>query len=137
MLFESASICGVPRYFPLTGGTVIAIMVYVSGILSDRAFENLCVLCSVFYVNTARDVVTVLLIFAEYSFFYLHILPCTYRSTHTQAHMYTRGMVTTRNRSLVERGGKKAFVRVKIRPCTHKKKEGEKKMSEKKRYSRI
>ena len=35
------------------------------------------------------------------------------RNTHTQAHMYnqhTRGMATTRHRSLVERGGRKAFL---------------------------
>jgi len=36
---------------------------------------------------------------------------------------YTRGIVTTRHRSLVERDGKKAFVRDKERPCTRKKKE--------------
>ena len=47
------------------------------------------------YVNTARDVVTVLLKFAKYVSLYLHIFTCTYRGTHTQAHMYnqhTRGM---------------------------------------------
>ena len=68
---------------------------------------------SVFYVNTARDVVTVLLIFAKYLSLYLHIFTCTYRGTHTQAHMYnqhTRGMATTRHRSLVERGGRKALL---------------------------
>jgi len=43
---------------------------------------------SVFYVNTARDVVAVLLIFAKYLLLYLHIFICTYRGTHTQAHMY-------------------------------------------------
>jgi len=65
-------------------------------------------------VNTARDVVTVLLIFAKYLSLYLHIFTCTYRGTHTQAHMnnqYTRGMATIRHRSLVERGGRKAFVK--------------------------
>jgi len=68
---------------------------------------------SIFYVNTARDVVTVLHIFAEYLSLYLHIFTCLYRGTHTQAHMYnqhTRGMVTTRHRSLVERGGRKALL---------------------------
>ena len=53
---------------------------------------------SIFYVNTARDVVTVLLIFAKCLSLYLHIFTCTYRGTHTQAHMYnqhTRGMATT------------------------------------------
>ena len=64
-----------------------------------------------FYFKTARDVVTVLLIFAKYLSLYLHIFTCTYRGTHTQTHMYnqhTRGMATTRHRSLVERGGRKA-----------------------------
>jgi len=32
---------------------------------------------------------------------------------------HTRGMATTRHRSLVERGGRKAFVKDKERPCTH------------------
>ena len=53
-------------------------------------------------------------IFAKYSTLYLHFFTCTYRGTHAQAHMYnqhTRGMATTRHRSLVERGGRKAFVR--------------------------
>jgi len=35
-------------------------------------------------------------------------------------------MATTRHRSLVERGGRKAFVRDKDRPCTHKKRGGAK-----------
>ena len=67
-----------------------------------------------FYINTARDVVTVLLIFAKYLSLYIHIFTCTYKGTYTQAHMYnqrTRGMTTTRHRSLVERGGRKVFVR--------------------------
>jgi len=78
---------------------------------------------SVFYVKTVRDVVTVLLIIAKYLSLYLHIFTCTYRGTHKQAHMYnqhTRGMATTRHRSLVERGGRKAFVRDK--GLAHKKK---------------
>jgi len=72
---------------------------------------------SVFYVNTACDVVTVVLIFVEYLSLYIQIFTCTYRGTHTQEHMYnqntTRGMATTRHRpgSLVERGRRKAFVR--------------------------
>ena len=68
-------------------------------------------LCS--YVKTARDVVTVLLRFAKCLSLYLHIFTCTYRGTHTQAQMYnqhTRGMATTRHRSLVERGGRKALL---------------------------
>jgi len=67
---------------------------------------------NIFYVKT-RDVVTVLLIFAKYLSLYLHIFTSTYRGTHTQAHMYnqhTRGMETTRHRSLVERGGRKALL---------------------------
>jgi len=71
---------------------------------SNREFVGISI--SVFYVNTARDVFTVLLIFAKYLSLYLHIFTCTYRGTHTQAHMYNqhkRGMETTRHRSLVER----------------------------------
>jgi len=86
----------------------------------------------VFYVKTARDVVTVLLIFAKYLSLYVHIFTCTYRGTHTQAHMYnqqTRGMATTRHRSLVERGRRKALLWT---LHTH-----NKKMSAKNRYSRI
>jgi len=65
-------------------------------------------------VNTARDVVTILLIFAKSLSLYLHIFTCTYRGTRTQAHMYnqhTREMTTTRHRSLFEKGRKKAIVR--------------------------
>jgi len=65
---------------------------------------------SEFYVNTERDVVTVLLTFSKYLSLYLHIFTCTYRGTHTQAHMYnqhTRGIEKTRHKSLVERGGRK------------------------------
>ena len=50
---------------------------------------------------------------AKYLSLYLHIFTCTYRGTHSQTHMYnqhTRGMETTRHRSLVERGGKKALL---------------------------
>jgi hypothetical protein len=35
---------------------------------------------------------------------------------------HTRGMTTTRHRSLVERGGRKAFVRDKERSCAQKRK---------------
>jgi hypothetical protein len=54
-----------------------------------------------------------LLIFAKYLSLYLHIFTCTYRGTHTQAHMYnqhTRGMTTTRHKSMVERGGRKTLL---------------------------
>ena len=60
-------------------------------------FTRLWTSISVFYVNTARDVVTVLLIFAKYFSLYLLIFTCTYRGTRTQAHMcnqHTRGMET-------------------------------------------
>ena len=79
----------------------------------------------VFCVNNARDVVTVLLIFAKYLPLYLHISTCTYKDTHTQAHMYsqhTREMATTRHSSLVERGGRQAFVIDKV--LAHTKKRG-------------
>jgi len=54
-----------------------------------------------------------LLIFAKYLSLYLHISTCTYRGTHTQAHIYnqhTRGMATTRHRSPVERGRRKGLL---------------------------
>jgi len=54
-----------------------------------------------------------LLIFAKYSSLYQHIFTCTYRGAHTQAHMYnqhTRGMATTRHKSLVESGGRQALI---------------------------
>ena len=94
---------------------------------------------SVFYVNTVCDVVTTqsLLIFAKYLALYQHIFTSTYRSTHTQAHMYnqhTRGMATTRHRSLIERGGRKAFV--KDKGLAHTRKRG-KNLSKKNRYLRI
>ena len=85
-------------------------------------FTSLWTSISVFYADTARDVVTVFLIFAKYLSLYLHIFTCTYRGTHTQEHMYnqhTRGMATIRHRSLVERGGRKAFVRDKGLAHTH------------------
>ena len=55
-----------------------------------------------------------MLIFAKYLSLHLHIFTCTYRGTHTQAHMcnqHTRGMATTRHRSLVGRSGGRGFVR--------------------------
>jgi len=70
-----------------------------------------------------------LLISAEYLAFYLHISTCTYSGTHTKTHMYnqhTRGMVKTGHRSLVERGGRKAFVRDKGLAHTQKRKKREK-----------
>ena len=82
-------------------------------------------ICFCFYFYTARDVVTVLLILIKIYHliytcshklilsFYLHIFTRTYKGTHTQAHMYdqhTRGMATTRHRSLVRRSRRKAFV---------------------------
>ena len=62
---------------------------------------------------------------AKYLSLYLHIFTCTYRSTHTQAHMYnqhTRGMATAGHRNLVERGGRKALL-----VTLHKQKECQKK----------
>ena len=69
-----------------------------------------------FYGNTARDVVTVLHMFLNTLSLYLHIFTRTYRGTHTEAHMYdqhTRGMATTRHRSLVGRSCTNAVVRYK------------------------
>ena len=65
-----------------------------------------------------------MLIFAKDLSLYLHIFTCTYRGMHTQAHMYnqhTRGIATTRHRSLVERGGRKAVARNKGLAHTQKK----------------
>jgi len=95
-------------------------------------FTSLWTSISVFYVNTARDVVTGLLIFAKFLLLYLRIFTCTHRGKHTQTHMYhqqTRGLATTRHRSLVERGGRKAL----LQTLQTQKKE----MSEKNRHSRI
>ena len=80
---------------------------------SAACFTSLWTSISVFHVNTARDVVTVLLTHAKYFSLYLQIFTCTYRGTHTQAHMYnqhTRGMAITRHRSLVESGGRKVLL---------------------------
>jgi len=74
----------------------------------------------------AQDIevtIPVLLIFAKYLSLYLHIFTCTYKGAHTPAHMYnqhTRGIVTTRHRSLVERGGRKALLET-LHTHTHKK----------------
>jgi len=88
--------------------------VTVSKNLPLHCLLDVTISISVFYVDTARDVVTVLLISAKYLSLYLHIFICTCSSTHTQTRMYnqhTRAMATTRLRSLVERGERKAFVR--------------------------
>ena len=77
-------------------------------------FTSLWTSISIFYVNTASDVVTILLIFVKYLSLDQHIFTCTYRCAHTQAHMYnqhTRGMATTRHRSLVGRSEGRGFVR--------------------------
>jgi len=84
------------------------------------------------YVNTTRDVVTVFLILAKDLSLYLHIFTCTYRGIHIQAQKYnqnTRGIATTRHRSLVERGGRKASVRDKGLAHTQKGGGGKEKMS--------
>ena len=89
----------------------------------------------ILHVNTTCDVVRVLLISAKYLSLYLHIFICTYRGTHTQAHMYnqqTIGLATTRHGSLVERGGRKAYVRDKGLAHTKKGKKKRKKKSKKK-----
>ena len=83
-----------------------------------------------------------MLIFAKYLPLYLHIFTCTYRSTHTQAHMYnqhTKGMATTRHRSLVERGGRKALLET-LHTHKNKPKKNQKKpifTNQKKRFEHI
>jgi len=45
---------------------------------------------------------------------FVHIFICTYRGTHTQAHLYNqhkRGMATTRHRSLLKKGRRKALLK--------------------------
>jgi len=108
LLYFTYSYCIVSRVWKLATSLLVFTILWTS--------------ISVFYVKTARDVVTVLLIFAKYLSLYLHIFTCTYRGTHAQAHMcnqHTRGMATTRHRSLVERGGRKALLET---LHTHKKK---------------
>jgi len=96
-------------------------------------FTSLRTSISVFYVNTARDIVTDLLIFSKYLSLYLHIFTCTHRGTHTQAHMYNqhrRGI--NGNNQAQEPGGeerKKGFVRDHAHT--------QKKNVRKNRYSRI
>jgi len=109
-----------PRFPPRVWKTDTFIVFYLFVLLSVTCLKtcsfNACLSSrwtsiSVFYVNIARDIVTALPIFAKYLSLYLHIFTCTYRGT--QAHMYnqhTRGIATTRHRSLVERGGRKALL---------------------------
>jgi len=70
--------------------------------------------CS-YVVNVARDVVTVLLIFVNtYHFINTFSRAHTEAHTKTSTHMYdqhTTGMATTRHRSLIGRGSKRAVVR--------------------------
>jgi len=105
---------------------------HVSKNLPLHCLFDVTISISVFYINTARDIVTVLLIFAKYLSLHLHIFICTYRCTHTQTHMYnqhTRGTATTRHISRVERGGRKTFVIDK--GLAHTTKKGEKQCQEK------
>jgi len=77
-----------------------------------------------------------LLIFAKYLPPYLHNFTYKFRSIHTQAHIYnqhTKEVVTTRHKSLVERGEEKLLFETKALH-THKKggkRKRKKKMSEK------
>ena len=50
-------------------------------------FTSLWTFILVFYVNTVRDVITILLIFAKYLSLYLHIFTFIYRGTHTSTHV--------------------------------------------------
>jgi len=91
-----------------------------------------------FIVNTARDVVMVLLIFLHtHLSLYQHIFTRTYRGTHTQAHMYdqhTKGKGDNQAQKPVGRDSRKAFVRDK--GLAHKKKlSGNPDISNKKKLS--
>ena len=108
-------------YFTYSYCILSRVWILATSLLILRHYEKSI---SVFYVNTARHFVTVLLIFAKYLSLYLHIFTLTYRGTHTQEHMYnrhTRRMATTRHKSLFEGGGRKAFVRDKGLAHTKKK----------------
>jgi len=60
-----------------------------------------------FYFNIAREVVTVLLIFVDIYHFDYTIVTRTYRGTQARLYdQYTRGMTTTRHRSLDGRDGR-------------------------------
>ena len=110
ILFKAPQEAGIIVYYLFVSYSVTCLNTF----LINACFTSLWTSISVFYHNTARDVVTVLLIFAKYLSLYLHIFTCTHRGTHTQAHMYnqhTRGMATTRHRSLVGRSGGRGFVR--------------------------
>ena len=93
------------------------------------SFTSLWTSISVFYVNTARDVVTVLLTFAKYLSLYLHIFTCTHKGTHTSTQVQSAHKRNGNNQAQEPgwEGRKKGFVR----PCKPKKK------SAKNRYSRI
>jgi len=68
-----------------------------------------------------------LIIFSNYLSLNLHFFTCTYRGTHTQAHVFnqpTRGMATAGHRSLVARGGRKPLLET---LHTHQKKNVQKK----------
>jgi len=82
---------------------------------ADRVAQNLEIISKDFQFSTRMSsrFFFFLLIFAKYLSRYLHIFTCTYRGTHTRAHMYnqhTRGTATTRHRSLVERDRRKALL---------------------------
>jgi len=85
-----------------------------------------------FYVNSARDVVTILLIFANYLSLYLHTFTCTYRGTHTQAHMYNRNGDNQEQEPWL--GGAEERPLLETKAHTHTKR---RKHVRKKRYSRI
>jgi len=88
-----------------------------------------------FYFSIACEVVTVLLIFVDIYHFDYTIVTRTYRGT--QARMYdqhTRGMTTTRHRSLVGRDGR---ICLRQRPITTKKSRHTDISNQKKRFEQI
>ena len=73
-----------------------------------RYYEHLFLFSMLKHVTSSQ-----FCLFAKYLSLYLHIFKCANRGIHTQAHMcnqHTREMETTRHRSLVERGGRKALL---------------------------
>jgi len=100
--------------------------------------KNLPIHCLFLFHYVHLFLFSMLILYVTSLRFWLYLLNSyhfTYKFSHAHteahthkplAHMYnqhTRGMATTRHRSLVERGGRKAFIRDKERHCTQKKQE--------------
>ena len=84
------------------------------------------------HTHATRDVITVLLIFAKYLLLYLYIFICTYRATHTRAHInnqYTKKIPQLATGVWLRLVEERLLLETKV--CTHTKKRGRKKKGEK------